>query len=422
MLCLIYMLYLLCLYLMPYKMKLIDRQKYTRKIKPFIGKGIIKVLTGQRRVGKSCILLQLMKVIKKENPAANIIYINMEFEEFRMIRNDQDLFDYLKGKFIPESENYLFIDEIQDIDGFENVLRSLQAKESCDIFCTGSNAKILSGELATYLSGRYIEFHIHSLSYTEFLQFHKLETSNKSLMLYLTYGGMPYLSRLDLTDEMVFEYLRNIYSTILLKDVVKREGIRNIDFLETLALYAADNVGNLFSANNISRFLKSQRTDISTTQVISYLKALCNAYLINKVGRMGIMGIKKFEVGDKYYFEDLGLRNCFFGFNLQRDIHKIMENAVYLHLTSLQYEVFVGKQDTREVDFIGIKQGKRIYIQVTYLMTDEGTRNREFGNLHSIKDNYPKYVVSLDEFNKGSDVQGIRHLHIGDFLKLEKIQ
>jgi predicted AAA+ superfamily ATPase len=402
-------------------MQLIDRPVYTQKIKPYIGKGIIKVLTGQRRVGKSCILQQLMKSIIEEDPSANIIYINMEFEEFRIIRNDQDLFDFLKGKFLPEVENYLFIDEIQDIDGFENVLRSLQAKESCDIFCTGSNAKILSGELSTYLSGRFMEFHIHSLNYSEFLQFHQLESSNQSLMLYLTYGGMPYLSRLRLTDEMVFEYLRNIYSTILLKDVVKREGIRNVDFLETLALYAADNVGSLFSANNISKFLKSQRTDISTTQVISYLKALCNAYLINKVGRIEINGIKKFEIGDKYYFEDLGLRNCFLGFNLQRDIHKLMENAVYLHLALLGYEVFVGKHDTQEVDFIGIRQGKKVYIQVTYLLSDEKTRDREFGNLLNIKDNYPKYVVSLDDFNKGSDVQGIRHIHLSEFLILEKV-
>ena len=402
-------------------MELIDRPVYTLQIKPFFGQGIIKVLTGQRRVGKSCILQQLMKVIKEEDPSANIVYINMEFEEFRKIRDDQDLFDFLKDKFLPNVDNYLFIDEIQDIDGFENVLRSLQAKESCDIFCTGSNAKILSGELSTYLSGRYIEFHIHSLSYSEFLVFHQLESNNQSLMLYLTYGGMPYLSRLSLTDEMVFEYLRNIYSTILLKDVVKREGIRNVDFLETLVLYTAENVGNLFSANNISKFLKSQRTDISTTQVISYLKALCNAYLINKVGRIEINGLKKFEIGDKYFFEDIGLRNCFSGFNLQRDIHKLMENAVYLHLALLQYDIFVGKHDTREIDFIGIKQGKKIYIQVSYLITDEKIRDREFGNLMAIKDNYPKYVVSLDDFNKGSDIEGIRHVHLSDFLKLEKL-
>jgi len=402
-------------------MELIDRPIYTKRISPYIGKGIIKVLTGQRRVGKSCVLQQMMDVIREKDPSACIIYINMEFEEFRMIQNDKDLFEFLKRKFKPKANNYLFIDEIQDIEGFENVLRSLQAKESCDIFCTGSNATILSGDLSTYLSGRYIEFHIHSLSYREFLVFHNLETGNESLMLYLTYGGMPYLSRLGLNDELAFEYLRNVYYTILLKDVVKREGIRNIDFLETLALYAADNVGSLFSANNISKFLKSQRTDISTTQVISYLKALCNSYLVNKVGRIEISGIKKFEVGDKYYFEDMGLRNCFLGFSLLRDIHKLMENAVYLHLSLQQYEVFVGKNDTREVDFIGIKKGKKVYVQVTYLMTDKKTSDREFGNLLSIRDNYPKYVVSLDEFNKDSEIKGIRHMHLADFLLLENL-
>lgn len=402
-------------------MKIIDRPIYTNRIEPFIGKGIIKVLTGQRRVGKSYILKQLQKDIIEKEPQANIVYINMEFEEFRSIHNDSDLFEYLKDKLPADRNNYLFIDEVQDIEGFEHVLRSLQAKESCDIFITGSNAKMLSGELSTYLSGRYIEFHIHSLSFTEFLEFHNLPATNQSLTLYLTYGGLPYLSRLALTDELAFEYLRNIYATILLKDVVKREGIRNVDFLETLAIYAADNVGNLFSANNISRYLKSQRVDMSTTQVISYLKVLSNAYLINKTGRMDVNGLKKFEVGDKYFFEDLGLRNCQLGFNLQRDIHKLLENAVYLHLSLLQYEVYVGQLEQQEIDFVGVKQGKRVYIQVTYLITDQKTREREFGNLMNIPDNYPKYVVSLDEFNQGSDVAGIVHLHLLDFLKLTEL-
>lgn len=402
-------------------MKIIDRPIYTNRIMPFVGKGIIKVLTGQRRVGKSYILKQLQKVILEKEPEANIVYINMEFEEFRKIHNESDLFEYLKDKLPIDRSNYLFIDEIQDIDGFEHVLRSLQAKESCDIFITGSNAKMLSGELSTYLSGRYIEFHIHSLSFTEFLEFHNLPADNQSLILYLTYGGMPYLSRLALTDELAFEYLRNIYATILLKDVVKREGIRNVDFLETLAIYAADNVGNLFSATNISKYLKSQRVDISTTQVISYLKALSNAYLINKTGRIDVNGLKKFEVGDKYFFEDLGLRNCQLGFDLQRDIHKLLENAVYLHLRLLHYEVYVGQHEQQEIDFVGIKQGKRVYIQVTYLIADEKTREREFGNLVNIPDNYPKYVVSLDEFNRGSEVAGIAHLHLLDFLRLTNL-
>lgn len=398
------------------KMKIINRPIYTARITPFIGKGIIKVLTGQRRVGKSYILMQLMAEIKATSPTSNFVFINLEYEEFRQIKNDVDLFDYLKDKFKTGVENYLFIDEVQDIIGFENVLRSLQSKNTCDIFVTGSNAKMLSSELSTYLAGRYIEFHIHSLSYPEFLVFHKLEDSNQTLMNYLTYGGLPYLSNLSLTDDYAFEYLRNVYSTILLKDVVQRENIRNVDFLETLLHYAADNVGNLFSANNISKYLKSQRTDMNTNQVINYLRSLGNAYIINKVGRIDINGLRKFEIGEKYFFEDIGLRNCQIGFSLQRDIHKLIENAVFLHLKNLQYDVFVGKKDNLEIDFVGLKQGKKVYIQAAYLISDENTQKREFGNLLSIQDNYPKYVVSLDEFYRESDNEGIKHLHLREFL------
>jgi predicted AAA+ superfamily ATPase len=207
-----------------------------------------------------------------------------------------------------------------------------------------------------------------------------------------------------------------VYSTILLRDVVQRENIRNVDFLETLLLYVADNVGSLFSASNISKYLKSQRTEINTNQVINYLRMLSNAYIINKVGRVEVNGLRKFEIGEKYFFEDIGLRNCHLGFNLQRDIHKLIENAVFLHLKGLQYEVFVGKKDNLEIDFVAVKQGKRIYVQATYLLADENTQKREFGNLSSIQDNYPKYVVSLDEFYRQSDNEGIKHIHLREFL------
>jgi predicted AAA+ superfamily ATPase len=403
-------------------MKNISRPIYCDRIKPFIGKGIIKVLTGQRRVGKSYILMYLIDEIKASKPNANVVYINLEYEEFRSLQSEEDLFFYLKDKLPVEKDNYLFIDEVQDIVGFEHVLRSLQAKNSCDIFITGSNARMLSGELATYLTGRYIEFNIHSLSFVEFLLFHQLDDNNQSLMLFLTYGGMPYLSNLALTDDLAFEYLRNLYATILLKDVVQREGIRNVDFLEVLARYAADNVGSIFSANNISKYLKSQRTDISTTQVINYLRALCNAFVLNKVGRIDLAGLKKFEIGDKYFYEDLGIRNCQVGFSLQRDIHKLIENAVYLHLRILQYEVYVGKNDSQEIDFVGLKQGKKVYVQATYMVVDEQTKKREFGNLLAIKDNYPKYVVSMDEFYHESDVSGIRHIHLRNFLKMGSLE
>lgn len=402
--------------------KLINRKDYTERIAPFINKNIIKVFTGQRRVGKSCILRQIKEHIESSVPNSNTISINKELEEFAFILSHEELTAYVKAHLKEGHANYLFIDEVQDIKGFEHSLRSLQAQDACDIFITGSNATMLSSELSTYLSGRYVEFHIHSLSYREFLTFNRLSPSTPTLRKYLTYGGLPYLSNLDLENDIVFEYLRNVYSTILLKDVVKREGIRNVDFLETLALYTADNVGNLFSANNISRYLKSQRVNISPLQVINYLRALQNAYLINKVRRIDINGLKTFEIGDKYYFEDLGLRNCHFGFNMQGDIHKLMENAIFLHLSQLRYEVFTGQQKGgREIDFVARINEDVVYIQSSYLMHDEATQKREFGNLQAITNNYPKYVVSLDEWTSGSNVEGIHHVHLGEFLQMKML-
>lgn len=402
--------------------KLINRQDYTERIAPFINKNIIKVFTGQRRVGKSCILRQIKERIESSVPNSNTISINKELEEFAFILSHEELTAYVKAHLKEGHANYLFIDEVQDIKGFEHSLRSLQAQDACDIFITGSNATMLSSELSTYLSGRYVEFHIHSLSYREFLTFNRLSPSTPTLCKYLTYGGLPYLSNLDLENDIVFEYLRNVYSTILLKDVVKREGIRNVDFLETLALYTADNVGNLFSANNISRYLKSQRVNISPLQVINYLRALQNAYLINKVRRIDVNGLKTFEIGDKYYFEDLGLRNCHFGFNMQGDIHKLMENAIFLHLSQLRYEVFTGQQKGgREIDFVARINEDVVYIQSSYLMHDEATQKREFGNLQAITNNYPKYVVSLDEWTSGSNVEGIHHVHLGEFLQMKML-
>ena len=400
--------------------QLINRQYYTELITPFINKNIIKVLTGQRRVGKSCILQQLRQQILESVPNANIIFINKEYDEFSAIRTSEDLSAYIMPRLHPYGTNYLFIDEVQDIQGFEHTLRSLQAQDACDIFITGSNATMLSSELSTYLAGRYIEFHIHSLTYQEYLTFYRANASTQTLRNYLTFGGLPYLSHLPQQQDIVFEYLGNVFSTILLKDIVKREGIRNVDFLESLILYTADNVGNLFSANNISRYLKSQRVNISPLQVINYLRSLQQAYLIHKVRRIEVNGLKTFEIGDKYYFEDLGLRNCHLGFNLQRDIHKLIENAVYLHLLHCRFEVFTGQQSGgREVDFVARRGDLIIYIQATYLQSDDTTRQREFGNLLSIRNNYPKYVVSLDEWTSGSITDGIQHLHLATFLQMD---
>lgn len=393
----------------------IPRTVYTERIKPFIDKEIIKVITGQRRVGKSYILFQLIKEIRDTDSSANIIYISKELKPHQHITDDETFYREVKSLLKPDVKNYLFVDEIQEIKGFEKTLRSLLAENCCDIFCSGSNANMLSGELATFLAGRYIEFKIHSLGYNEFRHFFSLDNTNETLRKYLTLGGMPYMNVIGLREFAVFEYLRNVYSTILLKDVVARENIRNVTFLESLVEFLADNVGNLFSANNIAKYLKSQHTSVSTQAVLNYLKPLTNAYFVHKVQRFDIAGLKIFEVGEKYYFEDLGLRNCIRGFDVRKDIHKLIENAVYLHLLQLDYTIHVGQLSTWEVDFVAEKDGRMIYVQVCYLFSDQSTVQREFGNLLKIENNYPKYVVTMDEFSSG-DYNGIEQIHLKDFL------
>ncbi|MDR1980573.1 MAG: ATP-binding protein [Tannerellaceae bacterium] len=396
----------------------IPRPVYTERIKPFIDKEIIKVITGQRRVGKSYILYQLIKEIKETLPQANIIYISKELKPHQHITDDEAFYQYVRSSLKPDVKNYLFVDEIQEIRDFEKTLRSLLAENCCDIFCSGSNANMLSGELATFLAGRYVEFKIHSLGYDEFTAFFSLENTVQTLHKYLSLGGMPYMHVIGLEEFSVYEYLRNVYATILLKDVVTRENIRNVTFLENLVEFLADNVGNLFSANNIAKYLKSQYASVSPQTVLNYLRPLSNAYFVHKVQRYDIARLRIFEMGEKYYFEDLGLRNCIRGFDARKDIHKIMENAVFLHLIQLGYKVYAGllPSTSLEVDFVAEKEGRTVYIQVCYMLFDENTIQREFGNLLKINDNHPKYVVTMDEYNSGSHYSGIEQIHLKDFL------
>ncbi|MEK9130028.1 MAG: ATP-binding protein [Patescibacteria group bacterium] len=397
----------------------IKRPIYLDRIKPFIDKDIIKVIVGQRRVGKSYLFFQIIDLIKQKHKKANIIYINKELNKFDNIKNYQDLLNYIKKKTIKNKKNYIFIDEIQDIEKFEKALRDLKAKNKYDIYCTGSNAKLLSSELATFLSGRYIEIKIFGLSYSEFLIFHKLKDNQDSFLKFIKYGGLPYLINLKLDDEIVFGYLKSIYNTILLKDVVERYKIRNIFFLENLISYLADNVGSLVSAKKISDFLKSQKINISPNIVLDYLLFLTNAFFVLKVSRTDIQGKKIFEINDKYYFEDLGLRHSIVGYK-QMDINKIMENLVFLHLQILGYKVTIGQLKDKEIDFVCEKQNKKVYIQVAYLITDEN-KEREFGNLLAIQDNYPKIVVSFDEMIDESEYKGVKHINIKKFLDKNNI-
>ncbi len=404
-----------------WSMKLIERSDYTERIERAFGKGVIVALTGQRRVGKSCIMAQVMRHIGSL-PQANVVYLNKEKNEFDGIRDYNDLLGFANGRLSKEKDNYLFIDEIQDIDGFERALRSLQADDACQIMVTGSNAKMLSSELTTYLSGRHIDYHIHSLGYEEFLLFHKMPDGDEALTAYLQYGGLPQLGRMGLDDrELVDDYLESVYSTILLKDIVERGQIRNVSLLKTLVRFMADNIGKLFSATSIVNFLKGQRVDTSAKVILNYLDLLCDAYIINRVSRYDIHGKRIFELGDKYYFEDLGLRNHIVGGNRSADIEKVMENAVYLHLLRMGYKVYVGQLHKTEIDFVAEKSGSTVYVQVAYLLASQETINREFGNLKLIDDNHPKYVISLDRMMGDVNADGIRHIYLRDFLKMRTL-
>ncbi len=398
-----------------FKREYIKRPIYLELVKPYIDKDIIKVLVGQRRVGKSYMLFQIMDALTLIHKNPEIIYINKELDEFELIVNHKDLLDYITSKEKGSGKKYIFIDEVQDIENFEKALRSLQAKGGYDIYCTGSNAKLLSGELATFLSGRYVETKIYSLSFSEFLEFHKLKNNKDSLISFFKYGGLPYLINLELDDHIVYDYLKNIYAAILFKDVVKRHNIRNVNFLEKLVRYVADNTGSLVSSKKISDFLKSQRIQISPQLVLDYLGYLESAFFIFKVLRADITGKKIFEIGEKYYYEDLGLRHSIIGYKAN-DINKILENVVYLHLKISGYNIRIGKSGDKEIDFICEKSGKKIYVQVTYLLQDEKTISREFGNLLKIKDNYPKFVVSMDDAMSGSDFEGIEHINVQKFI------
>ena len=402
-------------------MKIIDRKSYTEHVMRFVDKGMMIALTGQRRVGKSYILARLAEIIADQDPEANIIYINKEKKRFADIRTDNDLSDYVDSRLADDKRNYLLIDEVQDIEGFERTLRSLNADEECQIIVTGSNAKMLSSELSTYLGGRYIDIHINSLSYREFLKFHGLEDSQESVEKYLTFGGLPHLYRLGLENEdMIWEYLQNIYNTIVLKDVVQRENLRNVTLFENLMAFLSDNTGQLVSATSIAKYLKSQRVEITPLTAINYIRAAANAYIVNKVARYDIHGKKLLESNDKFYFEDLGLRNLLVGSNRAKDVEKVMENAVYLHLKQLGYKLTVGVLANGEIDFVAEKNGKIVYFQVAYLLSEESTIEREFGNLAKIDDNYPKYVVSMDPLSRPRDYEGITQLSLRQFLMMEK--
>lgn len=390
------------------------RDTYIDRIKPFMRTPIVKVMIGHRRVGKSYILFQLIELIKSEEQDANIIYINKEDIEFVDIVSYKELHDYISQRLVADKRNYIFIDEIQEITDFKVAIRSLALDDNNDIYITGSNSEMFSSDLANELGGRYVEFRIYSLSYLEFLSFHNLPNDDDSLEKYIRFGGLPYLIHLPMDEVVITEYLRSVYSTIVLRDVVERNKIRNTQFLEQLIRFLANNIGSLFSSKSISDFLKSQNVKMSSSLVSEYADTLASAFVVHRVGRYDISGKRFFERGEKYFFENMGIRNVIAGYKPQ-DRAKRMENIVCNHLLYCGYEVNVGALSTEEIDFVCTRGNETIYVQVAVELSRAETISREFGNLLKIKDNYPKIVVSGERSFEDS-YEGVEHIYIRDFL------
>ena len=400
---------------------MLKRDEYIKKIVPFIDKDVIKVLTGIRRSGKSVMLKLLMEELKNRGINENqFIYINFENLKYRNLKNYERLYDFILNKVDDKYKSYyIFLDEIQEVEEWERCVNSLRVDEdfNFDIYITGSNAKLLSGELSTYLAGRYIEFVVYPFSFKEFFEI--MKEKNKEIDLkeafqdYVKFGGMPFLHNLDYNFEASMQYLQDLYASIILKDITKRNNIRDTDLLERIINYVIMNIGNTFSATSISKFFKSENRKVATETILNYIKACEEAFLVYRVARNDLLGKKILNVNEKYYIADHGIREAIME-NNQKNINQVLENIVYFEMLRRGYNIKIGKVDNLEVDFVCKKNDETIYIQVSYLLASEDTKEREFSVLENIKDNYPKYVLSMDEFDMSRN--GIKHVNLIKFL------
>ena len=394
-----------------------------RRIRPFIGTDLVKVMTGIRRCGKS-VMLDLIKEELKESGISAAQFITFNFEDMRNANfcTASSLHDEVIRRASEISGKvYLFFDEIQEVTAWEKCINSLRIEMDCDIYITGSNARLLSGELATVLGGRYVEFTIYPFSYAEFMDLYKdifPDASNSAVFQkYLTLGGMPYLANLRYAEEPGKQYLTDVYNSVVLNDVVKRNKIRDVDLLTRIVTYVIGNIGTTFAAASIAKFLKSERRTVATDTVLNYIQYCINAYLFYQVKRQDIQGKQILSTNEKYYMADHGLREAVFGGNM-RDINLVLENIIYMESLRRGYTITVGKSGTKEIDFICQKQDQKVYVQVTYLLASDETIQREFGIYDSIHDNFPKYVVSMDELDFSRN--GIKHRNIKEFLLMQE--
>lgn len=402
---------------------MIKRELYMSRIRPFIGSELIKVMTGIRRCGKS-VMLELIKQELTESGIDTARFISINFEDMRYahLQTAKALHEEITQRAAEiNGKVYLFFDEIQEVRDWEKCVNSLRVTLDCDIYITGSNARLLSGELATYLGGRYVEFIIYPFSFAEFMELYRTIVPNapmqKGFQKYLLSGGMPYLANIRYADEPSKQYLYDLFNSVQLKDIVQRNKIRDVDLLERIIAYVMANVGNSFSASSLARFLKNEQRTVAPETILNYIKYCCDAYLFYQVKREDLQRKQILASNEKYYIADHGIREAVFGGNT-RDINLILENIIYLELLRRGYKVTVGRVGEKEIDFVCDKRGEKLYVQVAYLLASEETIAREFSAYDNIRDNFPKYVVSMDEFDMSRN--GIKHRNIRDFLLMDK--
>lgn len=403
---------------------MIKREAYMRRIRPFINTDLIKVMTGIRRSGKS-VMLELIKQELEESGVSRSQFISINFEDmnYAHLQTAQSLHEAITAKAAGMSGKiYLFFDEIQEVSEWEKCINSFRVSLDCDIYITGSNAKLLSGELATYLGGRYVEFVIYPFSFSEFTELYRRTfpeaSTQECFKKYLVSGGMPYLSNIGFVKEAAEQYLRDLFNSVQLKDVVQRNCIRGVDLLERIVAYVMTNTGSTFSASSLAKYLKNEKRTVAPETILHYIRYCCDAYLFYQVKREDLQGKQILSSNEKYYIADHGIREAVFGGNM-KDVNLILENIVYMELLRRGYDVSVGKNGSSVIDFVCTRRGERSYIQVAYLLASDETVEREFGAYKGIGDNYPKYVITLDEIDMSRN--GIKHLNIKDFLLGERL-
>ncbi|MCL2300253.1 MAG: ATP-binding protein [Firmicutes bacterium] len=404
---------------------MICRETYMEKLRGFMDQSeLVKIMTGLRRSGKS-VMLELIReeLLGRGALPGNIIALNFEDMSLDALKNPKALHDYLKARMdAMEGRAYLFLDELQEVEGWESCINSLRVNSDADIYITGSNSKMLAGEYATMLAGRYVQIQIYPFSFKEYCtaaRERSAKTSDAELFRqYLKQGGMPFPVNVGLNESDAKQYLRDLYVSVVVKDIVKRNKIRDVDLLERIIAYVMANVGKTFSATSLSKFFKSEKRTVAPETILNYLKGCEDAYLFSRVSRLDVPGKKMLQVNEKYYVADHGLREAIYG-NNERDIELILENMVCLELWRRGYTISVGRVGEREIDFVAVRGDERVYVQVCYLLAGQETIEREFGAYYDIADNFPKYVVSMDELDLSRD--GIRHQNIREFLLEENI-